>query len=589
MAGKLDALPQRSPALAGVGTGRPDCDAMTAVMDLADRYHAGWLAAHPFAASQYGLPGHDAEVPDESEEGHARRRSQVEQSLSEARALLAGGLEGDDELTAGCVVASAEGELDGLDSALVEMTVTSMPFQGPASLLALASRTVLPDARAAGDYLTRLRHAGGWIDQHTERLRAGSAKGRLPVAPLVARAISWAEAVLSDPVPAPLVAPTPPEGWGEAPRWLAERDLVAAEVVAPALARWAEGLRELLPRCRDAEHPGLVHLPGGDADYSRAIRVNTTLALTPEELHRRGLEEVARLEQRCLELGAAIGLSDLGSVHRALRASSAATDPSRAIAAAEAAVRRAEARMGEVFPPPPSPPCAVTPMPHAVAASGAAPHYSSPRLDGSRPGTYWFNLERPTAGSGWDLEGVAFHEAVPGHHLQLSRVQLLGSLPAFLRQRSYTVFAEGWGLYAEMLAEEIGLYSGPEALLGAMANALMRGARLVVDTGMHALGWSRAQALGYFVAHVPMPEGFLADEIDRYIFWPGQALGYLTGKQRITALREQARSGLGARFDLPGFHSAILDHGSLPMPVLDKAVSAWIGRGGGGARIVGER
>ncbi|MDA8061515.1 MAG: hypothetical protein M0T80_03605, partial [Actinomycetota bacterium] len=132
VAGKLDALPQRSPALAGVGTGRPDCDAMTAVMDLADRYHAGWLAAHPFAASQYGLPGHDAEVPDESEEGHARRRSQVEQSLSEARALLAGGLEGDDELTAGCVVASAEGELDGLDSALVEMTVTSMPFQGPA-------------------------------------------------------------------------------------------------------------------------------------------------------------------------------------------------------------------------------------------------------------------------------------------------------------------------------------------------------------------------------------------------------------------------------------------------------------------------
>lgn len=562
---------------------------MTAAEDLADRYHRGWLEAHPFAASQYGIAGYDAEVPDESEEGCSRRRRDLEATLAEARGIAGAGAttvgpdDPDDSVITGCVIASAEAELDAIDAALIECTVTSMPWQGPASLLALAARTVLPDARAAGDYLTRLRRSGTWIDQHSERLRAGTAKGRLPVAPLVARAVEWADALLNDPVPAPLAAPAPPAGWDGADAWRRERDEVAREVVAPALARWAACLRELLPRCRDADHAGLVHLPGGEADYARMIRVNTTLGATPADLHRTGLEEVARLEERCRELGAGIGLRDLDAVHRALRASSSAADPAEALTAAAAAVRRAEDRMGEVFPPPLPPPCAITPMPHAVAASGAAPHYSPPRLDGSRPGTYWFNLERPTAGTGWDLEGVAFHEAVPGHHLQLSRVQLLDSLPAFLRQRSYTVFAEGWGLYAEMLAEEIGLYSGPEALLGAMANALMRGARLVVDTGMHALGWSRARALEYFVAHVPMPEGFLADEIDRYIFWPGQALGYLTGKLRIVSLRDRARSELGAAFELPGFHSAVLDHGSLPMPVLETAVTAWIARSSKGA------
>lgn len=561
---------------------------MSTARDLADRYHQGWLTAHPFVASQYGLAGYDALVPDESEDGDTVRRRDVEAILAEARALVGGGLDPDDTVIAGCVVASAEAELDSLDAALIECTVTSMPFQGPASLLALAARTVLPDAGAAGDYVTRLRRSGTWIDQHTERLRSGAAKGRLPVAPLVARAADWADAVLADAVPAPLAAPVPPAGWDGADAWRRERDSAAREVVAPALARWAACLRDLLPRCRDAEHPGLTHLPGGEADYTRMIRVNTTLALTPEELHRSGLEEVARLEARCVEIGSGIGLPDLEAVHRALRASSATADPAAALAAAETAVRRAEERMGEIFPRPLPPPCALTPMPHAVAASGAAPHYSAPRLDGARPGTYWFNLERPTAGTGWDLEGVAFHEAVPGHHLQLSRVQLLDTLPAFLRQRSYTVFAEGWGLYAEMLAEEIGLYSGPEALLGSMANALMRGARLVVDTGMHAFGWSRARALDYFVAHVPMPEEFLADEIDRYIFWPGQALAYLTGKLRIVSLRDRARAGLGAGFDLPGFHSAVLDHGSLPIPVLETAVTAWIARSGRETRSAGE-
>jgi uncharacterized protein (DUF885 family) len=219
-------------------------------------------------------------------------------------------------------------------------------------------------------------------------------------------------------------------------------------------------------------------------------------------------------------------------------------------------------------------------MPPVVARAGTAPHYTPPRLDGGRPGTFWFNTERPTAGTGWDLEVVAFHEAVPGHHLQLSRVQLLDELPLLQRQRSVTVFSEGWGLYAEQLGEEVGLYSDARSLLGSVSTSLMRAARLVVDTGLHAQGWSRERALEYFTAHVPMPAEFLAAEIDRYLVMPGQALAYLTGKLEILKLREESQRRLGADFSLPSFHSAVLDQGSLPLPVLGERISAWVEAGG---------
>jgi uncharacterized protein (DUF885 family) len=551
---------------------------MTTARELADRFHAEWLAAHPFAASSYGIPGYDDRVPDDSEAGDEAWRSAVSSVAAAASRLRGTEMSVDDAVTLGCLAESAAQELAALDSAPLDHTVTAMPFSGPATLLAVAARTVLGDAAAASDYLERLRRSGGWIDQQTDRLRAGASKGRLPVAPLVGEAIAWAESVLAEPVPAALAAPKPPPGWdGEAP-WRSERDAIAVDVVKPALGRWVELLRELLPKARTASQAGLAHLRGGKADYARAIRVHTTLSLTAEQLHETGLAEIERLEQRAVELGAPLGLGDLAAVHAALRASSTEATPQEAIQAAILAVRRAEAKAAEVFPPPLPPPCAVTAMPPVVGASGMAPHYTPPRLDGTRPGTYWFNVERPTAGTGWDLEGVAFHEAVPGHHLQLSRIQLLTDLPAFQRQRSVTVFSEGWGLYAEQLAEEMGLYSSPETLLGSLSAALMRAARLVVDTGLHAFGWGQEEALAFFTAHVPLPPGFLATEIDRYIIMPGQALAYLTGKLEILRLRELAEQRLGDSFALPAFHAAILDHGSLPLPVLRTSIGAWIER-----------
>ncbi len=551
---------------------------MTPARDLADRFHERWLHANPFAATMYGIPGYDDLLPDDSEEGQQAWRAEVEGFLREAAAIARGQLTPADAVTLDCTTEAAAQEVAGIDLAQDEHTVTAMHYAGPAVFLAVAARTVLVDPAAAEAYLTRLKGSGTWFDQITGRLRAGAGRGRLPVAPLAEQAIGWAEGVLAAPGSSPVLSPRPPRGWDRAAAWEQERQTAAAEIVHPALARWVDTVKELLPRARPPARAGLCWLPGGEADYARAIRIYTTLPLSAEELHQTGMDHVAALEARAVQLGARLGLSGRDAVFAGLRDSAGKIPPEEAIRQAVAAVRRAEERTGEFFPDPLPPPCEVTPMPEVVAASGAAPHYTPPRLDGGRPGTFWFNTRRPTAGTGWDIDVVAFHEAVPGHHLQLSRLQLLSGLPALQRQRSLPVFSEGWGLYAEQLAEETGLYADDRGLLGAVSTSLMRAVRLVVDTGIHAFGWSRERALEYAVEHVPMPREFMASEIDRYIVMPGQALAYLTGKLEIVRLREEARRRLGSAFSLPDFHAAVLDHGSLPMPTLDRSIAAWLDR-----------
>ena len=553
---------------------------MTSARDLADRFHQRWLEHNPFGATSYGIPGYDHLVPDESEEGEQAWRAEIEQFLGEADAIAAGPLRPADAVTLDCTQAAAAQELAVIDMARAEYTVTAMPYAGPAAFLAVAARTILIDPAAAEAYLTRLRCSGSWLDQISERLRAGARKGRLPVAPLVEQAISWAEDVLAEPVPGPVLSPRPPAGWPRTAAWEEELRTAAEEALKPALERWLATLEELLPRARPSGQAGLVHLPGGSDDYGRAVGIYTTLPIPPEELHQTGLDQVAVLEARAIELGAGLGLSGLDEVFTAVLDSAGKISPEDAIRQAAVAVKRAEAGAAEIFPAPLPPPCEVKPMPKVVAVSGAAPHYTPPRLDGGRPGTFWFNTERPTPGTGWDLEVVAFHEAVPGHHLQLSRLQLLTDLPALQRQRSITVFSEGWGLYAEQLAGEAGLYTDDRARLGAVSSSLMRAARLVVDTGLHAFGWSRERALEFLVEHVPMPREVLAAEIDRYVVMPGQALAYLTGQREILRIRKEAQRRLGPAFSLPAFHAAVLDHGSLPMPTLDRSIAGWLDRGG---------
>ena len=543
-----------------------------AVSALADELARRLLDADPFAATFLGLREYDALVPDNSRAAEDALDADLADLEQRARAVSPA--DAPQRNLLGLVVATCESQRRQLAMRPAEYTATPQPENGPPALLMLTAITRLPDGKAAEDYLTRLRSSARYLDTATERLREGAGRGRLPVRSLLAAALEWSDRTLAEPIP-PALVPAAPEGWDGATAWREKVEDVAANEIVPAIARWRDELVALRPRARADENAGLGALPGGDEDYLHAIAVHTTLPLTAAELHQRGLDAIEVLNDRARELGGQLGMSDLGEILAAARASASERSPAEALEAARFAVRRAEERAGEIMPDPLPDPCAVEPMPPTVAESGMAPHYSRPQPESGRPGTYWFNTIRPSAGAGWDLEAVAFHETVPGHHSQLARQQLIADLP-LLQQFSVTVHAEGWGLYAERLADEFGLYSDVRAQLGAVSTELFRAARLVVDTGLHAHGWSRQRAVAFMAEHVPMPQRFIEDEVVRYIGWPGQALAYLTGQREILRLRDKARESLADRFALPAFNAAILDCGSMPMPVLESVVDDWI-------------
>jgi uncharacterized protein (DUF885 family) len=547
--------------------------AHSAARKLADTVVDRLLRADPFAGTNLGLREYDALVPDASAAAEDALAADLAALGAQAAELTP--LDAADAVTLDAVRATCDRQQKLLALRSPEYTVSAMPMHGPPALFAVLARTALADPQAASDYLQRVTASAEWIDGSTERLREGVARGRFPVGSLVDDAIAWADRTLATSVPPAVVTPTPPVGWNGADEWRDHLEQVARDGITPAVARWRDQLRELRPQARPDDRAGIGHLPNGEADYESAIAVHTTLSFTADELHQLGLDRVSELEQRATQLGATIGLADLDAVRHAIRASTSALEPPDALAAAQAAVRRAEQRAGEIMPKPLPGPCAVSPMPQTVAESGMAPHYTRPKQDGSRPGTYWFNTFLPTAGTGWDLEAVAFHETVPGHHSQLARQQQLGELP-LLQQLSITVHSEGWGLYAERLAGEFGLYSGVEAEIGSVYVEMHRAARLVVDTGLHAFGWSRQQARDYLLGHVALSADFLTAEIDRYIAWPGQALAYMVGQREILRLREHARSTLGERFELPAFNGALLDNGNVSMPVLRTVIDNWV-------------
>jgi uncharacterized protein (DUF885 family) len=561
---------------------------------LADQLHGYRLSQDPFTGTGLGLRGYDAGVPDVSAAADSRRREVFADFLLRAQAIDPSGLAAPAAVTLACVVSSAEEALADLGAATIEHTVSGSFGNGPAVILSLASQTHLTTAAAAHDWLARVTGLGDYLDTVLDRLRAGAAAGRTPVATLVQTAIAQLDGLLAAGSPGPLLAPfgaaaasdtdsADPGGDGDdddEPGWratIAER--VAEEVAErlwPGLVRYREALvTELLPVARDDDHCGLVHLAGGTADYTALVRVHTTLSRSASDIHQQGLDDIAADHARMLEIGHALyGVQTLPEVLDALRVAGADPDPQSAMARAREAVRRAESATSGWFSPPVAPPCAVEGMAALLARAGMAPHYTPPSEDGSRVGTYWFNVDRPGLGTGPELESVTYHEAVPGHHLQLVRMLGLDTIPALQRQALVTAYIEGWALYAETLAEEMGLYSGDEAVLGMLVTDAFRAARLVVDTGIHALGWSRAHAIDFFAGAVPLPVDALTAEVDRYIAMPGQALAYKTGQRHIRELRTGAEQTLGDGFDIRGFHDAVLGSGGIPLPALTTAVDA---------------
>jgi uncharacterized protein (DUF885 family) len=436
----------------------------------------------------------------------------------------------------------------------------------------------LADPALADAYLDRLAAVPRYLTQAADRHRAGIAAGRLPVAHLVDGAIRQLDRYLADPAADPLRRPTPP---AEAAGFQARRDQLLDDVVRPGFAAYRDALRvDVLPHGRPADRPGLCWLPDGDATYAALARAHTSTGRSADDLHDTGLALIDGLAKEYAEIGARVfDTADVTEIFHRLRTDSTLRWGSgdelldAARAAIARAVRAAPAWFGRV----PDQPCEVRAVPEHEAAGAPPAYYMQPSMDGRRPGVYFANTDRVTERFRHTLEATAFHEAVPGHHFQLSIAQELNDLPLLRRIAKVTSYTEGWGLYSERLADEMGLYSDDVAKLGMLTTDSMRAGRLVVDTGLHAKGWSRQQVIDYLLANTPMSKVEIETEVDRYIAYPGQALAYMVGRLEIQRAREEARRRLGDRFDIRAFHDLVLGGGALPLSVLAEVVGEWAG------------
>src|SRR5690606_8336564 len=320
-------------------------------------------------------------------------------------------------------------------------------------------------------------------------------------------------------------------------------------------------------------------LPDGQAYYDFLAGWYTTTRLTADEIHRIGLEEVARIRAAMEEIRREVGFDgDLQAFFHHLRTDPAFfhEDPAALLEAYQALSKRVDPELVKVFGTIPRLPYGVRPIPDNIAPDTTTAYYQPGAVDGSRAGYYYVNLYKPETRPTWEMLALTLHEAVPGHHFQFARGAELPDLPLFRRTAYFVAYGEGWGLYAERLGYDMGLYDDPYDRMGQLAYDMWRAVRLVVDTGIHAKGWSRQQAIDYFLDNSPKTEQDVVNEVDRYIAWPGQALAYKIGQLRISALREEAARELGPAFDLRAFHDQVLATGSVPLETLEAHVRAWI-------------
>ncbi|HEU5470830.1 MAG TPA: DUF885 domain-containing protein [Actinophytocola sp.] len=544
------------------------------VAALADEMLDIVFRAQPLDATLYGLSGYDDLLPTVSEEAEAALRARAVSVAERAAAIEDATLSDEDAVTRAVVEQQARAQVDRLDVRLVEYTIAGWFISPAAELLALLPVFPLSDADRAAAYVARLAAIPGYLAAVTERHRVGIAAGRRPVRRLVRSAITLIDRYLSGADADPLLREPIAD-----PGLAAQRERVIADTVRPAFAAYRDALAgEIIAHGRPDERPGACWLPDGEDTYARLSTMFTTTNRTPEELHRTGLEVMAALTDEYAEIGQRVfGISDRQQIFHRMTTDPALrwTGPDELLGTAMRTVERAERAAPSWFGRLPSQPCTVEPVPAVEAPSVAAAYYRNPSLDGTRPGIYYANTDRAQQRDRFTAEVIAFHEAVPGHHFQHTIAQELAHLPMLRRVILITPYTEGWGLYTERLADEMGLYSTDLDRLGMLAMDSLRAGRLVVDTGLHAKGWTRAQAVAYLRDNTPLSDLEIGNEVDRYVGYIGQALAYMVGRLEIQRVRARAEQALGPAFDIRAFHDMVLADGSLPLTVLDDVVARW--------------
>ena len=461
-----------------------------------------------------------------------------------------------------------------------------MPFShrgGVQTLNQTALRLRLSTVQDYEDWLVRMSKVGTVVEQAIDRAERGRKDGYVAPGILMQRIPNQIATQLTE-----LGTDSPfYEEFLEMPDAISDEDQqrlrdsavsTIEKIVIPAyrdLARYFE--KTYLPASR--ESIGLSSLPNGKSWYEFRARNYTTTRMTPEDIHRLGLNEVRRIrDEMQLIIDDLEFEGDFQAFLTFMRTDPQFyyDNPDALYEAYLATCKRIDPELVKLFGHLPRMPYGVKPIPAATAPDTTTAYYSRPAADGSRAGTYWVNLYRPEVRPKYEIEVLSVHEAMPGHHLQLALQQELGNMPNFRRFSGFTAFVEGWGLYSESLGYDLGLYKDPYSRFGALTYEMWRAVRLVVDTGIHYMGWTRQQAIDFFKDNAAKTEHDIVNEIDRYIGNPGQALAYKIGQLKILSLRESAENRLGDKFDIRAFHDELLGAGALPLDILEQRMDAWI-------------
>lgn len=561
-------------------------DAKERLHSMFDLWWEHEMGEFPERATSVGWPGHNDRWTDLSREAIERRKRDVAAMREAVDRIERSSLDDEDELNLELfrwdLDARAAG--DRFPSELLVLSKMTGPHQTVPRVMSLApART--PDDLA--DAVARLRAVPDLLEQSADLLRDGVERGVTQPRVAVADIAGQLESLAADsPATSPLLIPFKkrPDGvtTAEFDEERADAASVVAEIVQPALKRFESFVAgEYVPACR--ESIAMADMPDGDEWYRHAVRVFTTTSLTPDEIHEIGQSEVARIRSEMERVIDSTGHSgSFEAFAETLRTDDRFyySDANDLLVGYRDIAKRIDAELPKLFGVLPRLPYGVAPVPDHEAPSTTTAYYLRGSTEAGRPGWFMANTYDLRSRPKWEMEALTAHEAVPGHHLQIALAAEIQGLPRFRRTTlGFTAFVEGWGLYAESLGAEMGLYEDPYSRFGQLTYEMWRAVRLVVDTGMHAMGWTRDQAIDFFRSNSSKPIHDITVEIDRYISWPGQALAYKLGEMTFKRLRARSAEALGPGFDVRSFHDVVLGAGALPLDLLERRVERWLDSG----------
>jgi len=539
------------------------------------------MQQHPEEASNLGDRRWNDRWTDESLDAHAKRYQHNQEVLVRLRKIDRGALSSAEQLNYDLFQKRYEDRVEGYKFHWFLLPLNQR--EGIQTIDDLADAFRFETVKDYEDWVARLHAFPVLMDQTIEVMRQGIRERMVHPKVIMQRIPAQIDKQLvSDPSQSgfykPFLHMSKNISAADQQRLQAAAKQEITQRVVPAYQKFKQFfVSEYLPAGYD--QVGAWQLPHGDELYGYDVRHYTTTNQTPEQVHQTGLREVARINnemQRVMEQAGFKGSRE--EFFKFLR-----TDPQffyktpdELFEAYKATAKTVDPNLVKVFRTLPRQPYGVEAIPASFAPDTTTAYYRAGAPDGSRAGTYFVNLYKPDTRPKWEMMALTLHESVPGHHLQIARAQEMGEMPMFRRTGGYTAFVEGWGLYAESLGDDMGLYADPYSKFGQLTYEMWRAVRLVVDTGIHAKHWTREQAIQYFKENAPKHELDIVNEIDRYIAWPGQALAYKTGELKIKELRAHARQELGDKFDIKEFHDVVLGSGSLPLDILERNVSDWI-------------